>query len=111
LGAGGNGSVVLAYLLDQADVVIDRGVIKMIEGPNNPWNPLHPFDEARYHADLSGMPLNGGHYVAHFRNVERNPWTDNAFLIFMDYCQHDDLWRLIEEAIDQTQVIPEPFVW
>lgn len=69
-----------------------------------------PF-ELTCHRDLQNL---GTPYLARMREGVQNDFLDNekcTYRLYVEWCSHGDLGRLINIARAANKVVPEPFIW
>ncbi|KAI4234091.1 MAG: hypothetical protein LQ349_003995 [Xanthoria aureola] len=105
LGQGAEGRAGLWEKSDGDGNIIDQICIKQIGEGGDP--KLRKALEARVMQDLGKWPNNGS---VRLRGYRRYPKI-MAHRLYMEYCQHGDLRRLIASYRKKKQYFPEEFIW
>ncbi|KAL8932344.1 MAG: hypothetical protein Q9211_006369, partial [Gyalolechia sp. 1 TL-2023] len=107
LGQGAAGCAGMWEKRDADGKVLDRVCIKQTQAPTFSEYNWHKPSEVEVMEDLQDTANNG---TVQLRAYRRYPMA-RAHRIYMEYCEHGDLEKLISRYRSKRQYIPEEFIW
>ncbi|KAL8672009.1 MAG: hypothetical protein Q9168_003514 [Polycauliona sp. 1 TL-2023] len=108
LGKGAGGRAGLWEKLDSNGGIIDQICIKQIGNAQLQNDPqLRKPIEAKIMEDLRDRPNNGSVRLLGYRRYPKIL----AHRLYMEFCRHGEIYRLIKNYRKQKQYFPEEFIW